>query len=282
MSNAEIPDWMFPHHEARILNQLRDGVRALLIDVHYGFPGGSRIKTDLSGPRPTTEAMKHALGPEGVEAALRIRDRLVGVDEGKRGIYLCHGFCEIGAYELVPTLREIRDFLIQNPGEVLLIVVEDYVSPEDLDRAFGESGLAELVYRGRPGPPWPKLLQLNETGQRVLVFLESGRPGVPWLRPAFELMQETPFTFHAPDEFSCRPNRGSGDASLFQVNHWIETTPAPRPSNAALVNAYDFLLERTRQCKRERGLLPNIVAVDFYRTGDLFRVVDQLNGIRDD
>jgi hypothetical protein len=279
MSNAEIPDWMFPHHQRAIPRQLRDGVRALLIDVHYGFPGASRIKTDLSGERPTREILEEALGSEGLEAAMRIRARLVGADEGSRGLYLCHGFCEIGAYELVPTLREIRDFLLQHPGEVLLIVVEDYVAPEDLARAFAESHLDDFVYRGPAGPPWPELYQLVASGQNVLVFLESGRPGVSWLRPAFRHIQETPYTFHAPEEFSCRANRGGNAGSLFQINHWIETTPAPRPSNAERVNARDVLLSRARQCERERTRLPNILAVDFYLSGDLFQVVAEMNDL---
>jgi hypothetical protein len=117
------------------------------------------------------------------------------------------------------------------------------------------------------------------TGQRVLVFLESGTPGVPWIRPAFDHIQETPYTFHEPAEFTCRPNRGGTEGQWFQMNHWIETTPAPRPSNAEIVNSYDALLGRARACEQERGTVPTIIAVDFYRTGDLFRVVDELNGV---
>jgi hypothetical protein len=103
--------------------------------------------------------------------------------------------------------------------------------------------------------------------------------GIPWLRPAFHDFQETPYTFHHPEEFSCRPNRGGTDGSLFLLNHWIDTAPAPKPSNAAVVNGHDFLLDRAKRCARERGHLPNVVAVDFYRAGDLFRVVDELNGV---
>jgi hypothetical protein len=279
MSNAAIPDWMFPHHQAGIPDQLRDGVRALLIDVYYGFPGAARIKTDLSGRRPTTEAMHEILGEEGVEAALRIRERLVGVDDGRRGLYLCHGFCELGATELEATLRDIRSFLVERPGEVVLIVVEDYVAPQDLAAAFESSGLAERVYSGPSGPPWPTLGELVAARTNVVAFLESGEPGVAWLRPAFELIQETPYTFHDPSEFSCRPHRGPADAGLFQINHWIETTPAPRPSNAEIVNARDVLLARARRCQQERGMLPNVIAVDFYRSGDLFGVAGALNGL---
>lgn len=277
MSNTAVRDWMFPHQQAGIGQQLTDGVRALLIDVHYGFAGAARVKTDLSGPRPTTEALERAVGREGVEAAIRIRDRLVGADEGHRRLYLCHGFCELGAYELVPTLRDVRAFLVTHPDDVIVLVIEDYVQPEDLAAAFEESGLAEFVFRD-PAPPWPTLGTLAGTRANLLVFLESGRAGVPWLRPAFVNIQETPYTFHQPTDFDCRPNRGGTAGSLFQVNHWIETTPAPRPSNAAEVNARDVLLSRMERCARERGRQVNVVAVDFYRSGDLLAVVTELNG----
>ena len=46
------------------------------------------------------------------------------------------------------------------------------------------------------------------------------------------------------------------------------------------MNAYEPLLRRVRECQRIRKHLPNLVAVNFYRRGDVFRVVDTLNGVR--
>lgn len=278
MSNQDAPGWMFPQQEASMVQQLRDGVRALLIDVHYGFPGGARIKTDLS-EEPNADKMKQVMGTDGFSAAMRIRDRLVGVDESKHGLYFCHGFCELGAYEVEPALREIRDYLVTHPDEVLILDIEDYVDPRDLAAAFDKAGLTEFVYKGATGPPWPTLREMITSGQRVACFLESGKPGVSWLRPAYPTMRETPYSFHKPDEFSCSPNRGGDTGSLFLMNHWIDTTPTPKPSNAAIVNAYDFLLARAQKCEAERHHIPNIIAVDFYRTGDLLRVVNKLNGV---
>ena len=37
---------------------------------------------------------------------------------------------------------------------------------------------------------------------------------------------------------------------------------------------------RARDCQTIRKHLPNLLAVNFYRRGDLFRVVDTLNGVR--
>jgi hypothetical protein len=173
----------------------------------------------------------------------------------------------------------VHEFLVHNPNEVLVLVVEDYVAPQDLAQAFAESGLEGLVYRGAPGPPWPTLREMIDAGERVLVQTESGRPGVPWIHSAFQLMQETPYRFKQPSEMACAPNRGGTAGSLFLMNNWIDTTPAPKPSNAAIVNAYDALLARARACQAERGKLPTVIAVDFYRTGALFQAVRTLNGV---
>jgi hypothetical protein len=61
------------------------------------------------------------------------------------------------------------------------------------------------------------------------------------------------------------------------MNHWIDTTPMPKPSNADSVNTHDFLLRRIRAFQQERGRIPNLVAVDFYRVGDLVPLVRELN-----
>ena len=286
MSGATYPDWLFAQQERGLSGQLRDGVRALLIDAHYGRRVGDRVLTELSAELRRTATRE--LGARGSEAALRIRDTLVAGDgaRGPRATWLCHGFCEVGAIPLEQGLREIADFLAANRREVVIVVVQDEgPTPRDVARAVAASGLRRFVYTGRAGsrtgPPWPTLRELIERGQRAVMMFEHGPgdPAVPWYRDAYALMQETPYHFTDRSQFSCRPNRGPRDASLFLLNHWIDTSPAPRPSNAAVVNARDVLLPRARACERERDRLPNVVAVDFYATGDLLAVVDELNGV---
>ncbi len=277
MSVADVPAWMFPQHERGVASQLTDGIRAFLIDVHYGRPAGDVVLTDLDAETTWREKIAEAVGPEGMQAALRIRDRLAAAEPGGRGLYLCHGFCELGAQPLRGWLQALGDFLVQNPDEVVLLVIEDYVTPGDLAAEFERGGLTDLAYRGNGQAPWPTLRTLIETRQRLVVMTESGRPGVTWVLPAFDVMQETPYKFHNPTEMSCAPNRGGTRGSLFQINNWIETAPAPKPSNAAIVNAHDALLARARQCQQERGLRPTIIAVDFYGTGDVVGVVRALN-----
>jgi len=278
MSSADISNWLFPQQEKGIRGQLEDGVRGLLVDVHYGIPVEGRVKTDLDHEMGSRAKLDQAVGAEGLDAAMRIRDRLAGKTEGPRGAYLCHGFCELGATPFVEALVRIREFLEGHPDEVLILILEDYVAPPDIGAAFAQSGLDAFVYRRAPQAPWPTLREMIASHERVLVLTESGREGVPWLYPAYAgVTQETPYAFKQPSDFSCAANRGGTKGSLFLMNNWIDTTPAPKPSNAAIVNAYDALLGRARQCQQERGRLPNLLAVDFYKTGALFDVARALN-----
>ncbi len=292
MSAATNRDWLFPEHEAGFTDQLRGGVRGLLIDAHYGVETeDGTIKTDLSDlSGPERKAYSDEIGPRALDAALRIRDRLVDSEVvGERAVYLCHRFCELGAIPIETAFREYRDFLAANPDEILVIVIEDYVAPEDIAEAAEASGLIDYIYKGPLGPPWPTLGEMAESNGRVLMMAEKDARGVPWYHEAYEgSVQETPFTFKEPElltkrknlDASCEPNRGTKDATLFLLNHWIETAPAPRPTNAQKVNTEEALLRRIRRCERRRGLPVGLIAIDFYRTGDLFDVARKLNAQR--
>src|SRR5262249_20381818 len=156
-------------------------------------------------------------------------------------------------------------------GEVIVIIIQDEsVKAEDIERCFGESGLDELLYKGPQAPPWPTLRDMVDTDQRVVVMTENIRSGIiPWDRWMQDVVQETPYTFHDSTQFSNAPNRGGTSGSIYLMNHWIESTPMPKPSNAAVVNRHDFLLKRIRAFRKQRGHYPNLVAVDFYGVGDL-------------
>ena len=294
MSGATYPNYLFAQQEAGISEQLQAGVRGLMIDAHYGVETqDGTIKTDLSdlsrGERATYEA---ELGSAALDAALRIRDRIVNSPEaGEPGVYLCHRFCELGAVPIDRAFGEIRDFMAANADEVLTVVIEDYVDPTEIEAAAERTGLIDHIYEGPVGEPWPTLQQMIDSGGGVLMMAEqeAGGGAIPWYHQAYEgLVQETPFSFKRPAlltdpanlEASCEPNRGTPDSSLFLINHWIDTSPAPRPSNAAIVNTREALLRRIRTCEEQRDLLAGLVAIDFYREGDVFGAVAELNAER--
>ena len=115
-------------------------------------------------------------------------------------------------------------------------------------------------------------------GQRLVVFAEEAGPPPAWYANAFEAMQETPFLFLTPEAFSCVENRGDPNAPLFLMNHWVQRI-APDRADSVRVNRLDVLVDRARQCERERGLKPNYLAVNFYDIGDVVQAADVLNGV---
>jgi hypothetical protein len=275
-----------PNQPRGMLAQLDAGVRGFLIDAYNGAVGSrGRVITALTPE--VRESIVEQVGEDGLAAVERLLGKPLDVGEtlpGDAAQYLCHVVCEIGATPMVETLTEVKGWLDEHPREVIVIFIQDEgVSPDQIELAFGESGLIDLVYEHEPGTPWPTLRELIDTDHRVVVLAEHvGAPGT-WYHQGFDLVQETPYDNKTVDALrsdeSCVPNRGGTAGDLFLLNHWVAEYP-PRPSDARIVNAYDFLLDRARRCEAARGLMPNLVAVDFYDRGDLIAVVDELNGLR--
>lgn len=293
MSAGDDPEWLFAQQDRGIPGQLADGIHGFLIDAHYGqMTESGRVLTDFGVDEGDGSKFAETLGEDAFQSALRLRDRVIRspTTEAPR-VYLCHGFCELGAVTLDESFTNISDFLDVNPDEVLLIVVEDYVQPKAIVQSAVNSGLVDHIYKGTLDGGMPTLQQMIDEGGRVVLMAEN-HPGTgdsSWYRPAYEaLVQETPYSFRSPDaligenslEASCEPNRGPGSAPLFLINHWVDTSPSPMPSNALRVNAREPLENRVLTCEEQRGLSANLVAVDFYRQGDVFEVVRDLNAGR--
>src|SRR5262249_13166772 len=148
----------------------------------------------------------------------------------------------------------------------------------DTVTAMHAAGLDPYLYRHGTDQKWPTLGQMIDDGQRLVVFAEQAGPPPSWYANAFQEMQETPFTVSSPGQFSCTPNRGVADAPLYLMNHCVARVPPDRV-NATIVNTKKVLVDRARECERQRGLRPNYLAVDFSNIGDVVAAVNELNGV---
>jgi hypothetical protein len=260
--------WIWPSHDGSVTNQLNAGVRAFMLDTHY-WDDQAWIESQLD-----------YLPPEQQAAVQDILD-VVELDQ-EDGTYLCHMMCGLGATDLTDTLVEIRRFLDDNPNEVVAIIFEDLLSTADTEQAFAESGLDALVYTHEPDTPWPTLREMIDDDSRVLAMAEDAGPPPEWYLHAWDYTEETPYSFSELADFddtSCEPNRGDTDKAFFLLNHWI-TRASPSRVDAAVLNDYEYLLERAQRCAGERGQIPNFVGVNFYLNGNVFEVVNELNGVR--
>lgn len=255
--------WVWPMHDGTLTDQMEAGVRALLIDSHYLTKEEDSEGILAQLPVPAQQFVQNAIAnftPPRLE-----------------GAFLCHQFCALGYSEMLSGLSEVRTFLENNPREVIYIVIQDEISPTDTEKVVSEAGLLPYIYDHPEGEAWPTLREMIDNNKRLVIMAENAGPPPDWYTNVWDVTEETPYTFITADQFSCAPNRGDTGKPFFLLNHWIQRG-SPNRVDAAIVNDYDFLLARARQCEAERGKMPNFIAVNFYGQGDLMGVVDTLNG----
>ncbi|MEZ4383124.1 MAG: hypothetical protein R3A79_17485 [Nannocystaceae bacterium] len=208
-----------------------------------------------------------------------VRGFLMDIYEDGGAVVLCHGPCFLASYPLADVLGDIAAFMAANPNEVIAIIFQDDVDPALVDAEFAAAGLDALMWSW-DGGPMPTLRAMIEADARIVVGAEVEGPPPSWYHHAWDVFWDTPYSYMSADEFSCELSRGAADNPLFLVNHWVsDGFGLPTQSGAAEVNAYDVLYARASQCRDEGGQMPTLVAVDFYEQGDLFAVVDALNGL---
>ena len=275
---ADEPGWYFASQRFGIERQLRDGIRAFLIDVHYGVPEprSGRIRTDLAYEGSSRNKVARELSPE----ALRLAERLAptigrDVPDGPRGIYLCHTLCELGAEPLTEQLRLIERFTADNPREVIVLFVEPYVPPREIGKALREADLRDRVAEISRDEPLPTLGELVRAGTPIVILAEQDGGARPWYLDGFSFAQDTPLGATRPSQLRCGRYRGSADSPLFLVNHWIPPFPPSVTRNQRIGGRY--LERRLTSCGRRRELVPNLVAVDFYERSGVVDVVRRRN-----
>ena len=185
-------------------------------------------------------------------SALRVADRVaggvgLGTLKGTPEPFLCHTLCELGAEPLERGTRGDGELSERNPGQVLIVVVEDYVPPSTIERVFGAGGADALRGDAAAHGPLPTLGQLVASGQRLLVFAEEKGGSPSWYMPAFDYIQDTPLGALHPAQLSCARYRGEQDSPLLLINHWIPPFP-PSPTLNAQIGRAAFLRARIERC----------------------------------
>ncbi|HEY8075107.1 MAG TPA: hypothetical protein VIF62_13380 [Labilithrix sp.] len=250
MSNRD-DGWAIPNQDHGIGKQLTDGVRGLMLDLHYYDPS-----TNLTD-----------------------NGRLDGASAQDQ-VYLCHTACFLGKLRLLDGLCTITNFLDQNPGEIVSIIFETYVADADTAAVLEAAGLAEYAYvHTDASAPWPTLAELVASGKRLVVFVEKGGGAPPYLMPAYTgNIWDTPYDFQTQANFTCALGRGVANSPIFLINHWL-SNPTSDISYAREVNVEAVLGKRVDDCTTSAGRAPTFISVDFYDVGDLFTVVKKTNGL---
>ncbi len=114
MSNAE-DGWLFPNQEYNIAHQLKDGIRAMMLDIYYDYYN------------PSVIILQHGYGV---------------------WAYTC------GHEKLSTGLSVIKNFLDTNPNEIITIIFESHIDAADVKEEFMRAGLMSYLHEQTTGQPW--------------------------------------------------------------------------------------------------------------------------------
>ncbi len=173
--------WIGPLQNASVPDQLRSGIRGLMLDTHY-YEGEPNLCHGVCS---------------GANASRRYREAL-----------------DVG-------LARITQYLAGHPGEVVSIIFESYISEADTAAEFAAAGLDAYVHSQTIGEPWPTLAEMIAADRRLVVFTDDSSASLPWHHYTYDWAWETPFHFEDPAEFTCAEDRGTQGADLYIVNHFL-------------------------------------------------------------
>jgi hypothetical protein len=251
--------------DADLTGQLDNGVRALMLDLHY-WTTPEQAAPFVAGLDPRTRS---AWAP------------LTRVFQPHPGVWLCHNVCQLGADAAATQLRSLRDWLHSHPDDVVTLILQDDVSPADVQDTLHRAGLDPLLATPpADGRPWPTLGRMIADHHTLVVFTQNAELTTGPVRNFYWLAAETPYAARTVRGLTCSQGRGPVSAPLFLVNNWL-TTAEPSRTAALRVNSQDFLLGRVERCEQQRGMRANFVAVDFAQIGQPLNVIDALNALPD-
>lgn len=248
-SSTGVPRVTFYNQEDTVTNQLKNGVRGLMLDM-YDFDDDIWLCHSLQGQCFNFTAFEPAINTlKEVEAFL---------DQNPSEI-------------------------------VTIIIEDYVHSPKGLTKLFANAGLTKYWYpvtaMPSSGKDWPAVSDMVARNQRLLVFTSiASKEADEGIAYQWRFMVENESGDPGIVPGSC-PNRkesqplNSKSASLFLMNYF----PTIPVMNEACKEHSSSLGEMVNSCYKASGnMLPNFLAVNFYMRSDgggVFDVQDRVNGL---
>jgi hypothetical protein len=192
-----------------------------------------------------------------------------------------HGTFTLGSQDLNDDLVEIRQFLDNNPNEVVTLILECYVSAATMEHELNVSGLSSYLFTKVAGQPWPTIQEMIDNNERLVVFTDEDDAGAgqDWYHYAWDYMVETHYSVNDVQDFTDQYNRGDASNDLFIFNHFVTsaTLGTGSESDSQIANEYTFLMDRILNHYAGYQKFPNFITLDFYEHGGGLQVVQDLN-----
>ncbi|OMJ13900.1 PI-PLC X domain-containing protein [Smittium culicis] len=278
-SFAYDPNNIASNQNKPITNQLDDGVRAFMLDLHKPVSSSS------------------------LQAALSSNSNKRQQELPVANIEMCHNTClllDTGSF--VKTLALFKTYLDANKSEVITLILENYdnFASSEIYSNFQNAGLADYLFNPNSfsniasNSVWPTLNQIISSGKRLVVFSSAinDATNYPQIIGQSSYISQTSFEVassltspQTPPNFSCVITP-SPKKSLVILNHFVfvnrligtVTYEVPNANASAYVNTLDSTISHSSLCS-SLSIFANFIAFDFYDVGDLFKAVASINNL---
>ena len=197
--------------------------------------------------------------------------------------YEYHSFQALGKKRFVDDLKQIKQFLDNNPNEVITLILECYTTANNIETDLKTAALYDYLYTKKTDTSWPTIAEMIALGKRLVVFSDKNDASISqqWYHYVWKYAVETSFEVNDKNDFSYTFNRGKAENPFFILNHFVvtKTLGVGSRSVAKEANEYSFISERMKGCQTKVSKFPNFVVVDFYNLGDCVQVISEFNGL---
>ena len=194
-----------------------------------------------------------------------------------------HSVFMLGTIPLSDIFNDIKTFLDNNPNEIVTIILECYVTANEIESEINQSGLSSYLYTHNNSIGWPTLQNMIDNDNRLVIFTDQddSSSSQNWYHYVWDYAVETHYSINTINDFTCDFNRGDPLNDLFIFNHFVTDAILGYGlyTESNDVNANPFFITRALDCQTQTNKFPNFVTVDYYELGDGLAVVDKLNDL---
>ena len=212
-----------------------------------------------------------------------VRALMVDVYDDNGLAIVCHGFKEFGVITFNEVLSDIKTFLDLNPNEIVTLILESYVTVNQIKSSLNELNLLGYLYAHQIGEDWPVLQELIDRNTRLIIFsdvddTDNELSGYHYL---WDHAIETHYANSTTSDLSCNFNRGKFNNDLFILNHFLNDSLLGTgvQEETEFMNTNPFFMNRVLECMYESNKFPNFITVDFFDLGESLAVVNKINGV---
>jgi len=234
------------NHRQNISHQWDAGFRAFMLDVHH-----SKFSNDL-----VNTSFCHGTYDLGVHP------------------------CTHGSQNAVDFLSTLNNKMNESTNDVVTFLLELHVPYTHIEYILNESGLLEKTHVQVVGDSWPTLREMLDNNRNLVIFIQGSHDELyPYLHNYEEHGWITNYGENNLEEMNCDLLLGDSSQPIWHMNNWLsfENNGLSDYTRAPIVNAYDFLLNRSIECWEIRGSRPTFIAVDWWTEGQAVNVTITLN-----